>query len=234
MENDYFLSHTFDQFDDFVNGRPIRPYEMNKLKRNPTYNNNNSINSFNANNRFRNNYDYDNMRTNMNLSQNSNEHTHYEPYFSKSTSRNHPKLYSPANSQKSLYASSQPDFNFPVINPPAVRSFSQQNYHVPIISNAVPKSVRYVPSNVLPQPIVQPSVLPITANQIHTTYQPIHQPQPTQLITAVPSRYAQKPVPIINTFSYQPVKLPSINKSKRLVQKIVTPIKFVTRSQAHY
>ena len=219
MENDYFLSHTFDQFDDFVNGRPIKPYDSDKLKSNSGYNNN-------SNNRFTNNHDYESYRNKVNF---SNEQLHYEPYFSKSTSRiqnTHSKLYSPATSTKSLFANSQSDLNFPVI-----RSISQQTNYLPIVSNGVPNSVRYVPSNVVPPTVisqpVQPSIIPITNNQIHHSYHPIQ--QPPQLISRVSPRYLTKPAPIINTYSYQPVKLPAINKPRRFI-KYTNPVKFVGRA----
>ena len=233
MENDYFLSHTFDQFDDFLNGRPIRPYDTDKLKSN-SYSNSNTY----SNNRFRNNYDYENAKNKMNL---TNEQTHYEPYFSKATSRNQNKIYSPATSTQSYYGNSQSDFNIPII-----RSISQHSNYLPVIPNGVPNSVRYVPSDVIPsnvvaaaavvptavhpQPIVQTTIVPMTSNQIHTSYQPIQQPQ---LISTISPRYVTKPPPIINTFTYQPLKLPPINRSKRFI-KYTNPVKFVRRQQAPF
>ena len=251
MDNDYLMSHTFDQFDDFVNGRPIRPYDVGKYKTQPNHSHNSyhyNVNQNTFNNRYRNNSDFDRHR-NMILNEAISQPQplppppHYEPYFSKSTKNqtrfNQPSLLSPTNSIKSLFANSQSDFNLPPIRN-SNRSGSQLSYaaplfysntsNTPLIQSTVPPTVHYVPSPVSNPTIVKPHLLPATTTPVQTIFHPIQQPNVTTVVSQIPSRHVgPRPAPIINTFTYQPVGLPSIRNTKQIAPKLINAVNFRTR-----
>ncbi len=242
--NDYYMAHTFKQFDDFLSGRPIRPYDLDNGQSNTGIGNNNnsnkSSNPTNGNssqqsfysNRHSNNSqtDFDRHR-NMILNEALGGPRHYEPYFSQSTNQN----IRAHNNNMNTYNQKQPVARYSNYSP----LFSTPT---PIMNNNVPSTVQYVQSNMLPaispalmhnvhQPVSVQHPMQQTINQIHQ----IPSVSPRVISTVTPT-YFSKPAPIINTFTLPTNTnvLPAITPRRLAPIKLtnnINPIQFRTREQ---
>lgn len=205
----------FNQFDDFIDGKPIRTNnnQRTSLNRNSTFNNHkNKLNNnqshpinYNKNNAYYNSY-RTNIASNTYKTQPDEYDDHYynNGYYKKNNKVNRSNS-TLANYQRHIY-------------PVKTRSISEQNYNYPIYNQTILPNIAQKPQLVTPIPIMPswsifPSVFPSIV--------PLSIPVTASSPTIIPNIIQSKPPPIVNkivTYPNTPKAIHSLNTSPTLLR----------------
>ena len=219
--NDYYMAHTFKQFDDFLSGRPIRPYDdqghqngaqggysdQSRYSNYSNYHNHNSSSS-----------DFEKHRQMI-----LNESRHYEPYFSQSTkypqnNNNRRRFEGGPHSSLNTYSDA-----YPIV---PKRSTTEFTNYTPIVfhsNHATPiltPTTHYVASPGTMLPAISPTL--------------IHPPNVSpRFVSTMTPTYVTKQAPIINTYTMPATTLLPAIAPRRLapISKQINPIQYTTKDQ---